>query len=296
MKFDFANKFITNSILSNDKDSYAVIIGKQPSKGARSPLLWNAAFAEYKINAEMVPMDVEEENLGNLLNYLDSDKNCIGGAIAVPYKENVMKWLNGRVSKEAKKIGAINCLYRDINNDFFGTNTDGEAALFALLSDEHSIKNKKILVLGIGGAGKAVSTFISKELNNSNLYLASRSDQASTHAKKIISQHVKWDHLRNVLKDIDILINCTSLGSGEFIGESPLSEKDLQLMQKNSIIYDINYNPNETLLLKAAKTMGFKIINGIKMNLYQAALAFNYANQISGDPIQTLTIMEKIRN
>jgi shikimate dehydrogenase len=297
LKSNLVNKFINNVILPNDKNSYAVIIGKTPSKGARSPLLWNAAFAKYKIDAEMVPMDVDESNLSSLLRYLESDKDCIGGAIAMPYKESAMDWLNGRTTKEAKKIGAINCLYRNINGEFFGTNTDGEASLLGLLEEEPLIKNKKILILGLGGAGKSVSTYISKELENSqNLYLASRSHKASIHAKEILAQYINWNQLSDLIEDIDIIINCTCLGSGDFIKESPLSERDICLLKKNTLVYDINYNPNETFLLKMAKKHGCKTINGIRMNLYQAAVAFNFANQINGRAKKTLAIMEKVKS
>ncbi len=268
-----------------------------PSKGARSPLLWNTAFAKYKIDAEMFPTDVDESNLSSLLHYLESDKDCIGGAIAMPYKESVMDWLNERITNEAKKIGAINCLYRNMNGEFFGTNTDGEASLLCLLEEEPLIKNKNILILGLGGAGKSVSTFISKELENSqNLYLASRSDKALIHAKEILAQYVNWNQLSDLLEDMDIIINCTSLGSGEFTKESPLSERDICRIKKNTLVYDINYNPTETLLLKMARKHGCKTINGIKMNLYQAAVAFNFSNRINDDTKKTLAIMEKVES
>ena len=86
------HKLIDNNI-SIPQSKYAAIIGENPSAGARSPQLWNAAFRASSINAVMIPLDVSAENLYSLLDALQADLDFIGGAIAVPYKESVAEWL-----------------------------------------------------------------------------------------------------------------------------------------------------------------------------------------------------------
>ena len=87
------NNLIENNVDTEKIRSYAAIIGETPSKGARSPLLWNAAFKAHDLDQSMVPLDVSQKNIIRLLDELNSDKNYIGGAVAVPYKETVAQWL-----------------------------------------------------------------------------------------------------------------------------------------------------------------------------------------------------------
>ena len=91
---------------------FAAILGLTPSKGARSPQLWNAAFTAASIDAAMVPMDVTPENLAGLVAALKADKRYIGGAVAVPHKQEIAKLLD-RLEPEAERIGAVNAIYRD---------------------------------------------------------------------------------------------------------------------------------------------------------------------------------------
>ena len=89
--------------------------------------------------------------------------------MTIPHKEAVFKWLKGRLTYSSKKIGAVNCLFRDKNGTLKGTNTDGEAALESFKKKFGNIKNKKILLIGPGGAGKAVASyFIGEMLKKSN--------------------------------------------------------------------------------------------------------------------------------
>ena len=122
------SKIINNKVSLNNLDKFAAIIGSQPSKGARSPILWNSAFKAHGLNYLMIPLDVEKNNLFRLLDNLNYDKNFIGGAITTPHKISVAEWLGNKITKESEKIGAVNCLYRNEKGELTGTNTDGEAA------------------------------------------------------------------------------------------------------------------------------------------------------------------------
>ena len=108
---------------------YAAIIGKNPSKGARSPKLWNKVFSYYNHPIKMIPLDVEEKNLENIIQKLELDDNFIGGAITNPYKELVLKYINNNCSDEAAKIGAIN--------------------YFRIVNDRNSFKKRLVIIMNI---------------------------------------------------------------------------------------------------------------------------------------------------
>ena len=119
--------FITNKIKFESKKKYCCIIGLNPSMGARSPKLWKACFERFKIKANFYALDVEKKNLNNLINFLKKDSNFIGGAVAVPYKEDIINLLD-HVENEAKNIGAVNIIYKR-KNKLIGSNSDGLGAL-----------------------------------------------------------------------------------------------------------------------------------------------------------------------
>ena len=93
---------INNKIKIDHLEKYAGIIGENPSNGARSPKLWNAVFETANMNFKMIPLDVSKENIIDLLNNLNEDKKFIGGAVAVPYKEEIANWLGKNISTKQK--------------------------------------------------------------------------------------------------------------------------------------------------------------------------------------------------
>lgn len=212
------NNFIENKNLNLDKtDHYAVIIGLSPSKGAKSPKLWNAAFKGLNFPAFMHPMDVLPENLDNLIKYFKSDKRFIGGAIAVPYKVDILEYLD-EIEDEAKLIGAVNCIYLDKNRRIIGTNTDGAGALWSLKSACGDIIGKKILILGAGGAAAAVASYVGKSVGQKGkIFISNRSKQKADKLIQKLSdvcdaESLSWPVSNKSVKNIDIIINCSSIG------------------------------------------------------------------------------------
>jgi len=286
------SQLIENIISVDHLAKYAAIIGESPSKGARSPSLWNIVFEHYEFNCKMVPLDVQVSNLNNLLNYLNEDDKFLGGAIAVPYKELVAKWLGDNISAEAKKIGAVNCIYRNSNGNLEGTNTDGEAALVTFKERFGELKSKSVMILGLGGAGKAVASYFSS--NAKSTIIISRSKVDERYAKKINAVWNNWMHIDKIIKSIDIVINCTSIGFGNQELKSPLSNVQISNLNKTSVIFDIIYQPLKTKLLERAKNHGLPILNGLDMNLEQAVLAYQYAVKLNSSPDEIRKIMSKI--
>ena len=102
------NKFASNKVEIPNKESYSVILGLNPSQGARSPKLWNSAYSNFSISSKMIPIDVVADNFIDLLKVLDKDPAFSGGAIAAPHKETAAGYIGNNLTKEAKSIGAIN--------------------------------------------------------------------------------------------------------------------------------------------------------------------------------------------
>ena len=161
-----------------------------------------------------------------------------------------------------------------------GTNTDGEAALKSILKNIKNFKNKAVIVLGLGGVSKAVCAYISKSLpDGAELIVSCRSEDITQEELDIlgISKIINIKNTKEYLKDIAVLINCTSVGWNDQEDSSPLAIDELSLLPKEAFIYDVIYQPLETKFLRFANALGIKNENGLEMNLEQALLAFKYA-------------------
>jgi len=321
------------SLLSNgdslDLDAtryYAAILGETPSQGARSPVLWNAAFQQEDISAFMHPMDIQSDRLENVVSALKNDSRFIGGAVTMPYKIDILPFLD-KVEPEAKIIGAVNCIYRS-QDGLVGTNTDGAGALWSLTGklkkSSEDLKGKKIVLIGTGGAGSAVATYIAKEIGLQGTILLSNRSKASADilADKLRavckSSSIGWPITSSDVADTDIIINCSSIGfenmlqDGDgFISLRPYTsiglvdktahvsantnagEKayfqqvretvkenlnqamEILIAAKSPMVFDIIYQPEETVLLFLASLAGCNTLNGREMNLEQAVIAYD---------------------
>ena len=295
-KIDEIKNLISNKITYSSSKKYCAIIGLNPSKGARSPILWNGAFRANKLDIKMLALDVPQKNLKKLFTLLNEDKFFLGGAITAPYKIKIYKYLKNNVDKNVKAIGAVNCIYRKNNGILIGTNTDGEGAIYSFKKNYRSFKNNQILLFGVGGVGKAVGSYFSNFINlKKNLILFSRSGQQKIFAGKLKTKLYKYNQLKNFYDTADIIINCTDLGSENKLNESVLSYEQVRKFKKKIIVYDVIYNPKKTKLLKFASKLKLKHLNGREMNLYQAILAFNYCISKKQQIKKTSEVMIKIK-
>ena len=260
-------------------EKYSAILGLNPSKGARSPKLWNKVYKKISLNERMIPIDILQKNFKKKFKLLKIDKNFLGGAVTTPYKETTFKALDTINDKRIKLIGAVNCLYRNKKNKLVGTNTDGEASLEVF---KNEIKNKKInklrnfAILGYGGAGKAVVAYFSSYYKNSKIIVFVRKKK-NKNFKNVCFIEFK-DFNKNVDK-INAIINCTSVG---FMNKkSPLTDFQVSLLKNCSVIFDIIYQPKITKLMTIAKKYNIFTFNGLKMNLEQAVIAFKITNKLN---------------
>jgi len=249
------------------------IIG-YPVKHSLSPAMHNAAFKALEINAEYKLFEVKPEELKSFLNNLDKS-NILGLNVTIPYKEKVF----GFVSLEPensylRQIGAINTVINK-NGQLLGYNTD-ISGFSKHLKENIDPANKKVAIIGAGGAARAVSFALAKSAVK-EISIFDIDNSKSENIRKMI-RSLFADFLISVVNNIDdlqiknkdLLINATPLGMKPR-DPCPIEERQLH---KDLFVYDLVYNPAETNLLKLAKKAGAKTSNGLGMLLYQGMQSF----------------------
>lgn len=280
--------YVANEISFRDVSKLAFIIGRSPSSGARSPRLWNSAFAANGLDAEMYPLDVETTSFLRVLEILETDNHIVGVAIAAPYKSVAAQIFPARLSITASMSGSVNLLYRSMDGKLTGENTDGLGAMESLRRAALIPNDRKVLILGCGGTGRAVIAALLTEIDRSRLLVAMRSDAASAWLTSLGISGISFSEIPSHLNQIRLVINCTTVGWGEDEGKSPLSEDVIDRLDTATGIFDVIYQPLMTKLLVDAAARGLRTLGGKEMNLLQAVLAFKLANpQVSEENIRS---------
>jgi len=213
MKKNYSN-LILNKLNKNSIGKFSVILGLSPSKGARSPILWNAAYKKMNQNISMLPFDVKKEKIKKLFELLRLDTNYIGGSVTIPYKIKMTEFVDF-VDPLAKIIGSINTIKKLGSKKFIGINTDYDGCC-ATLKKIKLKKDDNILIIGIGGAGKACVLSALNLYKNNSIYLFNRSYFKAKKLKlKLKSKNIKvlknYKILSNI-KNIKLVINASSVG------------------------------------------------------------------------------------
>lgn len=214
-------------------------------------------------NASYVNFDIQQ--IEELQSILDSEKNLKGLNVTIPYKEAIIPYLD-KLNKKAKKIGAVNTIKITKKGRLIGYNTDCygfKKSLKPYLKPIH----KRALILGTGGASKAIA-FTLKQLNIDYQFVSRNPSKKGFLTYKSLTEDIIDTHL--------IIINCTPLGTFPNINDHPAIPYNA--ISKNHILYDLIYNPEETLFLKKGKTKNAITINGSAMLKFQADKAWEIWN------------------
>ncbi len=229
-----------------------------------SPQIHSLIFKELKIQGYYHLFEIEKNDLKDAVLGLKA-LGIKGVNVTIPYKIEVIKYL-GKISDEAKKIGAINTIcFKD--NVSIGYNTDYMGFGMMLKKNDIVCKNKKAVILGTGGASNAVSQYLLDE-GISEIVFISRDIQKAKE-KYNDFKIVSYDNITQ-LKGYDIAINCTPVGMYPNADNSPINKSDISRFYT---VIDLVYNPRETLFLKYAKEQGLKAVNGLFMLVGQAIKA-----------------------
>ena len=217
---------LTNTVEGLDSDSGLVagIIGELPSKTAKSPSIWNHALHRLSVDARFVAFDTAAVRLGELVRALRDWPVYVGGSVTVPYKVEIVRHLDD-LTPAARAIGAVNTIFRREDGGLVGDNTDAAGAVAALTraSDGEApfietLEGMRVLLVGAGGAGRAVSVALAEAIGPGSLTIASRTAEragavaALARAMNPRVMAVPIEGLDRVLASVDLLVNCTSCG------------------------------------------------------------------------------------
>lgn len=275
------------------KTQFCGVLGK-PVGHSLSPAIHNAAFRALGLNFVYLAWQVD--TIGDAVKGLRALGNFRGASVTIPHKVAAMQFLD-HVEPTAKRIGAINTIVAD-KGELSGYNTDATGALRALREGGVELKGRRIVVLGSGGAARAIAVALAADSGVENLTLLGIEDSERTRLAQDIrsvgvatveDSHLDEAALRRVLPDSHVLIHCTP------VGMSPKSDSTCvpaSLLHSGLAVMDIVYNPRETQLLKDAKFAGCKTIPGLEMFLNQAVTQFElWTNQAA--PVAVMrTVLE----
>lgn len=242
-----------------------------PVEHSFSPPMHNAAFKKLGMDYVYTAFDVDSNNLKEAIDGARA-LNIKGFNVTIPHKIEVMKYL-AEIDEIASLIGAVNTIdFKDLK----GYNTDGIGAIKAI-GEVTNVKNKNIVIVGAGGASRAISFYLAKYGADSLTILNRNVDKAQGLASDVLSSGLIDDVESNSidsmdLTDADILINTTPVGMHPNVDDMPIALAGD--MHEDLVVFDAVYNPNETGLLKEAVKASAKPVYGIKMLLYQGAESF----------------------
>ncbi len=260
----------------NAKTKVCGIIG-YPIMHSVSPEMHNAAFAALNLDYIYVPFEIKPGNLPRAIQGMRA-LGLRGLNVTVPHKIEVISLLD-ELDPTAEKIGAVNTIVNDCGN-LKGYNTDAPGFIRGLIANGVRIKGKNVVILGAGGAARAIACSLSDQCAEITILNRKagikRARDLAAGLKQVYRTEFKVlvlnkPNLKKVIMNADILVNATSVGMYPEANESPVP---LDLLKPDLIVYDIVYNPVETKLIKEAKHAGAKTIGGIEMLVAQGAISF----------------------
>ncbi len=250
------------------------VIG-DPIAHSLSPTMQNAAFHELKLDNVFLAFKVPTTGVENALRGMRG-LSIQGLNVTMPNKAAVIPFLD-EVDETAKFLGSVNTILNE-NGNLRGFSTDGAGAHHALEENDVDLKGKKLVLLGAGGAAKAIVFILAKEVNELVLLnrTAGKTDALAESInlkfhKKVTVKTLSSSTVQESLQDADILINATNVGMNPHSNESLVKPASIK---PSLVVMDIVYNPRETKLAKDAKDAGAKVVDGLEMLIYQGAASF----------------------
>ena len=266
------------------KTKICAIIG-DPVEHSMSPAMHNAAYKKMGLDYIYLPLLVKSEHLKPAVEGLRA-LNFRGFNVTMPHKVSIIPLLDG-LDALAEKIGAVNTVVNE-NGELRGYNTDGLGFLQALLEHGVEPEGKNTVVLGAGGASRAISYVLARR--GARLTILNRkleldwADDIAAFIRRDLGAEVKvmelgFEPLQAALAGADVLINATSVGMSPDAGKSLVPA---ELLRDGLTVCDVIYTPLKTRLLREADAAGCRIINGVDMLAWQGVLCFE---KWTGQPV-----------
>lgn len=248
------------------------VIG-DPISHSLSPLLQNHLIAHFALPFVYEAVHVRARDLPALVARLRRGE-LAGVNVTIPHKQAIIPLLD-KVVYPADRIGAVNTVCV-MSGKLIGHNTDAVGFEHSCAKANIALSNKEILLLGAGGAAKAVVfALLAKQART--IYLCNRKRERAEHLRESLPeaergrvQVVSWEERAAIAQTVEVVINATSVGMHATQTESPLPAT---AFHQNMAAIDLIYNPAETLFLRQAKSTGAATLNGLPMLIYQGVAA-----------------------
>ncbi len=262
-------------LISGKTKIYGVI--GDPVEHSLSPAMQNAAFEASRLDCVYLAFRVKHEDAGNALAGMRV-MGIQGLNVTMPLKKAVIGFLDV-TDEKAKLLNSVNTI-KNIDGELCGLNTDGVGALKALRENGVETKGKKIVLLGAGGAARAIAFALAGEAYDFSILNRTLGSAASLadllHQKfnsKVFAYPLSPSTIKGVLAEADLVINATSIGMKPNVNQTPVPRRWLK---KDFVVMDIVYDPLETKLARDARAVGAKVVGGVEMLIHQGAASFEF--------------------
>ena len=242
------------------------------------PLQSKSKLRQAKEGIDAQYLNFEIPSIEEFPNIIKNHPELRGLNVTIPYKQQVMQYLDD-ISEEAKAIGAVNVI-KIAREGLTGYNSDVIGfveSIKPLLKPHH----KKALILGTGGASKAINYGLKEKLGLETAFVSRHNPNGSPHkggdVRRTERVFTYSDIDASVLKEYEVIVNCSPVGMFPHVNECPALP--YEALNENHLLYDLVYNPLETLFMKKGSAQGATVKNGLEMLHLQAIASWEFWTQ-----------------
>lgn len=275
------------------------VIG-HPVEHSLSPLMHNAALSKLELNYVYLPFPIEPQNLAKALDGFAAI-GVVGFNATIPHKQAIIPLLS-EIEPIAQAVGAVNTVVRQ-DDGWRGTNTDVEGFIAPLQSLDRDWSQTIAVVLGNGGASRAVVAGCT-QLGCASIHVVGRNSQKLEEFRdswnnsplEVNLQVHQWDSIPQIIPKANLLINTTPIGMYPKIENSPLDAEIFAHLPKDAIAYDLIYTPSPTKFLQYAQQNNKTAIDGLEMLVQQGAAALKIWLRQETVPVDVMrqTLQQKL--
>ncbi|HKI51586.1 MAG TPA: shikimate dehydrogenase [Geothermobacteraceae bacterium] len=272
------------------------VIGN-PVSHSLSPAIHNAGFDALGLDFIYLPCQVED--VAGVLAGMRAMHNFRGMSVTIPHKIEAMKHVD-EINAADRTIGSINTIIND-NGKLIGLGTDGPGAMKALIDADVVLAGKQVLMIGAGGAARAISFTLALKAGLAGMELLDIDEAVVTGLAADLNRHTQTrvtaqvmseTNLTDAMSRADIIIHSTPIGMQPKVDASLVP---VDLFRSGQVVFDVVYTPLETKLLREAKVAGLQTISGVEMFINQAVLQFEqFTGQQAPIEVMRKVVMEHL--